>query len=70
MVGLSRTKTFRMMPFLRVLALDAHIVEVARVPERVEVALDGDRVIGVAGVGKEAGQHGFFRNAPVADDPN
>ena len=56
--------------FLRVLALDAHIVEVARVPERVEVALDGDRVIGVAGVGKEAGQHGFFRNAPVADDPN
>ena len=56
--------------FLRVLALDAHIVEVARVPERVEVALDGDWVIGVAGVGKETRQHRLFRDAPVADDPN
>ena len=70
MVGFSRTKTFRMMPFSVVLALDAQILEVARVPQRVEVALDGDGIVGVAGVGKEPRQHRLFGDAPVADDAN
>ena len=54
----------------RVLALDAQIVEVARVPERVEVALDRDRVVGIADMGKQAGQDGFLGDAAVADDAN
>ena len=55
---------------LRVFALDAQILEVAGVPQRVEVALDGDRIVGVAGMSKEPRQDGLLGNAPVADDPN
>ena len=55
---------------LGVLALDAQIVEVAGVPERVEIALDGDGVVGVALVGKHAGEDGLFGDAPVANDAN
>jgi hypothetical protein len=55
---------------LRVLALDAQVLEVRGIPERVEVALDGDRIVGVAGVGKEARQDGLLGDAPVADDAN
>ena len=53
-----------------ILALDAQILEVAGVPERVEIALDGDGVVGVALVGKHAGEDGFFGDAPVANDAN
>ncbi len=54
----------------RVLALDAQVLEVAGVPERVEIALDGDRIVGIAGVGEHPGQDGFLGDAPVADDAN
>jgi hypothetical protein len=70
MVGFSLTKTFEDDALLRVFALDAQVFEVARVPERVEVALDGDGIVGVAGMGKQARQDGLLGNAPVADDAN
>ncbi len=53
---------------LGVLALNAQILEIARVPERVEVALDRDGIVGVAGMGEHPGQDGFLGDAPVADD--
>ena len=68
MVGFSRTKTFENDALLRVLALDAQVFEIARVPERVEVALDRDRIVGVARMGEHAGENGFLGDAPVADD--
>ena len=55
---------------LRVFAFDAQIFEVTRVPEGVEVSLNRQRIIGVAGMGEEAGENGFLWNAAVADDPN
>ncbi len=48
--------------------LDAHIVEVAGVPERVEVALHHGRVVGVAGAAEQARDDRLFGDAPVADD--
>ena len=68
--GLFADKNIQDDALFGVFALDAEIVEVAGIPERIEVALDRDRVVGVAGVGKEPRQHGLFGNAPVADDPN
>ena len=53
---------------LGVFALDAQILEIARVPERVEVALDRNRIICIAGMGEHPGQDGFLGDAPVADD--
>ena len=53
--------------FLCVFAFDAQIFEVAGVPERVEIALDGDGVVDIAGVGEEPRQDGFLGDAPVAD---
>ena len=47
---------------------DADVVEVAGVPERIEVALDQGRIIEVALVREEAGEDGFLRNAAVSDD--
>ncbi len=52
---------------LRVLALDAQVLEVAGVPERVKVAFYRRRVEGVADVRKQTRQHGFLRDAAVAD---
>ena len=49
-------------------ALDADVVEVAGVPERVEVSLDGGGVIDVAGLEIGAGEHGLLGDAAVADD--
>ena len=49
-------------------ALDADVVEVAGVPERVEGPLDGGGIIDVAGLEVGAGEHGLLGNAAVADD--
>ena len=50
-----------------VLALDAHILEVAGVPQRVEVALHGQRVVGIVDVAEHAGQNCFLgdRRLPI-----
>ena len=53
---------------LGVLALNAQILEIAGVPERVEVALDRNRIVSIAGMGEHPGQDGFLGDAPVADD--
>ncbi len=53
-----------------VLFFDADVFEVAGVPERVEVALDGGWVVVVADVGVEAGEDRFLGDAAVADDAN
>ena len=68
MVGFSVTKTSRMTPFSESSRLDAEVFEVAGVPERVEVALDGERIVGVADAAEQAGKDGFLGDAPVADD--
>ena len=53
---------------LRVFPLDAQILKVAGVPERVEVALDGDGIVGVTGMGEQAREYGLLGDAAVADD--
>ncbi len=54
---------------LGVLTLDTQVFEIACVPQGVEVALDGDGIVGVADVGKESGEDGLLGNAAVANDP-
>jgi hypothetical protein len=51
----------------RVDTLDAHIVEVACVPQRVEVALDHRLIERIPGARVQARQDRLFGNAPVAD---
>jgi hypothetical protein len=70
MAGLLADKDVKNDALLGVLALDAQILEIARVPERVEVALDGNRIVSIAGMGEHPGQDGFLGDAPVADDPD
>ena len=53
-----------------VLFFDADVFEVAGVPERVEVALDGTGVVVIADVGVEAGEDRLLGDAAVADDAN
>jgi len=48
------------------LALETDVLEVARVPERVEVAFDGRRVVDVATFSEDAGLDRLGRNAAVA----
>jgi hypothetical protein len=50
-------------------ALDAKIVEIARIPQRVEVALNACRIINVAGTGKHAGSDGFGGDSAIAVNP-
>ena len=45
---------------LRVFALDAQVLEVAGVPEGVEVAFDRDWIVGVPDMGEHAGEDGFL----------
>ena len=68
--GLLPDKDVQDNALLRVLALDAQIVEVRRVPQRVEVALNRQWVVGVARMRKEARQDRLFGDAPVADHPD
>ena len=49
-------------------ALEANVFEIAGVPQRVEIALQGGGVIDVADAGKNARLYGFDRNAAVAVD--
>ena len=53
-----------------VLFFDADIFEIAGVPQRVEIALDGGWIVVVADVRVEAGEDGFLGDAAVADDPD
>ena len=48
--------------------LDADVVEVAGVPERVEGLLDGGWIVDVAGLEIGAGEHRLLGDAAVADD--
>ena len=43
----------RMSALFSVFALDAQIFKVTRVPEQVEIALDGDAVVDIARMGEE-----------------
>ena len=54
--------------FLRVFAFDAQVLEVAGVPEGVEVAFDRDWIVRVPDMGEHTGEDGFLWNTPVADD--
>src|ERR1019366_842497 len=49
-------------------ALKADVLKVARVPQGVEVAFDGGRVVDVADLGKDAGPDRVGRDAAVAVD--
>ncbi len=53
-----------------IFSLNAQVFKVAGVPERIEVALDRNRVVGVAGMGEEARKDRFLGNAAIADDPD
>ncbi len=53
-----------------ILPRDLQILEVSGVPERVEVALDGRRIVGISRVGKQPRQDGLSGNAAVADHPD
>ena len=53
-----------------ILARDLQILEVSGVPERVEVALDGRRIVGIPGVGKQPCQYRLSGNAAIADYPD
>ena len=55
---------------LRVFALNAQVFKVAGVPEGIEVALDRDGIVDVAGMGEHSGEDGLLGNAAVADDPD
>jgi hypothetical protein len=46
-------------------ALEADIVEIAGIPQRVEVAFQGSLVVNVACLGKETGADGLGRDAAV-----
>src|SRR5208282_2124864 len=48
------------------LALEADVLKVAGIPERVEVAFDGGRVVDVARLGEDAGSDGIGGNAAIA----
>ncbi len=50
-----------------ILPRNLQILEVSGVPERVEVALDGRRIVGISGVGKQPRQHRLSGNAAIAD---
>ena len=54
----------------RILALNPQILEVSRIPKRIEVPLDRDRVVGVPFVGKKTRQHRLLGYPPVADHPD
>ncbi len=54
----------------RVLLLDADVLEIAGIPEGVEVALDGKGIEGLADAAEHAGQDGFPGNPAGADHPN
>jgi hypothetical protein len=54
--------------FGSLLALEADVFEISRIPQGVKVAFQGSRVIDVAGTGENASPHGFRRNAPVPVD--
>jgi len=66
--GLFRHEDVEDDTLLGVFALQAEIFEIAGVPQRIEVALDGNGIVVVADVGKQARQDGFFGDAAVADD--
>ena len=51
----------------RVFPRDLQILEIARIPQRIEVALDGCRVVDISGMGKQPRQHSLSGNAPVPD---
>ena len=52
----------------RLLAFKLDIFKITGVPEGIEVALEGHRVINVAGPRKDTGSDRFCRNAPVPVD--
>src|SRR5664279_2977561 len=56
--------------FFGVLALDAQVLEVTGVPQRIEIAFDRDRIVRIANVGEQAGKDSLLGNAPVADNTN
>src|SRR5581483_2325585 len=68
--GLFTDKNVEDDALFRVLALDAQVFEVARIPERVEVTLDRDGIVSIALMGKEPGEDGLPGNAAVADHAN
>src|ERR1700722_5920102 len=53
-----------------ILTCNLQILEVSGVPERVEVALDGRRIVGLVGVGKEPRQYRLSGDAAIADYPD
>src|SRR6202035_722746 len=53
-----------------VLPGDLQILEVSRVPERVEVALDGCRIVDISLMAEQPRQHRLSGNAAVADHPD
>ena len=52
------------------LALNAQIVKISGVPQRVEVPFQGCLVVNIPGPGEHAGFDGLRRDAPVAADGN
>src|SRR5262249_44310911 len=52
----------------RLFALKTDVLEVSRVPERVEVAFQARRLVNIPWKGENAGADGFSGNAPVAMD--
>jgi hypothetical protein len=54
----------------RLLALEADVLEIAGIPQGIEVTLEGGRVINVARAGKNAGANGFGWNPTIAMNYN
>src|SRR6185503_7024872 len=53
-----------------VFTLDAEILEVTGVPERIEIAFNGDRIVSITYMREHSRQDGLLRDTAVADDPN
>ena len=56
--------------FGRLLALKTDVLEVSRVPQGVEIALESGGVVDVSGMGENARLDGFGGDAAIAVDPD
>ena len=54
--------------FFRIFALNPQVFEIARIPERVKIALDGDGVVCIARMRKKPGQDSLLGDTTITND--
>ena len=70
MVGRSFTIDVQDPSLWSLFAFKANVFEISGIPKRVEVALDGSRIVNVSGVGEDSGPDGFGGDTAIATDVN